>query len=133
MEDAKPLFEILSDHDVIKYLPWKETPPFERVVKFVEEQIRHWNNYPYGWWALEKSPGKELMGWCGLQHLPKQGRRRLVTCLGSVSGEMELPVPQRMFHSDGFTTVGSGKNHCIGPSGQSQFHRSDKKISHETV
>jgi RimJ/RimL family protein N-acetyltransferase len=60
--------------------------------------------------ALEKLPGNELMGWCGLQHLPETGETEIGYLLGkrfwgngiaSASADVSLRY--------GFTTVGLEK------------------------
>ncbi len=81
-EDAEPLYEILGNVDVIRYMPWKETPPLERVQRLVDQQIQHWQDHACGWWALESVPGARLMGWCGLQYLPETNETEVGYLLG---------------------------------------------------
>jgi len=82
LTDAQPLFDILKDEDVLRFMPWKEPLPLERVQRFVQQQIRHWEDHPYGWWALENLPGHEFMGWCGLQFLPETDQTEVGYLLG---------------------------------------------------
>jgi ribosomal-protein-alanine N-acetyltransferase len=73
-EDTTPLHQILSDLDVIHYLPTTELPPRDRVHRFVIDQIDHWQKRGYGWWAVEPRSQKTLIGWNGLRYLPETGK-----------------------------------------------------------
>jgi ribosomal-protein-alanine N-acetyltransferase len=70
-EDAEPLHRILGQEGVLRYFPNPEPPPRERVVRFVLAQLRHWEEHGFGWWAVEPRSGEGLIGWNGLQYLPK--------------------------------------------------------------
>lgn len=68
-EDFEPLCAILSDRDVLRYLPNREPFPPEVVQRIMQRQGDHWLKYGYGWYALEDRHTGELVGWCGLNVL----------------------------------------------------------------
>ena len=72
-DDAEPLHRILSDREVIRYLPNTEPPPLDRVQSFVARQLKHWDEHGFGWWAIEPRARQELIGWSGLTFLPETG------------------------------------------------------------
>jgi RimJ/RimL family protein N-acetyltransferase len=82
--DAKPLYEIMEERDVLRYFPSPLPPPFERVQRLVQEQLEHWQKHGYGWWALEQlqRPGT-FIGWAGLQYLPETDETEVGYLLGS--------------------------------------------------
>jgi len=105
--DAEQLFKILSDRDVIRYMPWKDPPPFERIQRFVQQQIQHWEDHPYGWWALESQSGHEFMGWCGLQYLSETDQTEVGYLLGKKYwGKGIATATARASLVYGFETVG---------------------------
>lgn len=69
--DAVELHSILSDPEVIRYMPFKSAPSLERVQKIIQDHIDHWAKFRYGWWALESKPEAKFIGWCGLEYLPE--------------------------------------------------------------
>jgi ribosomal-protein-alanine N-acetyltransferase len=82
--DAKPLHEIAEERDVLRYFPNPLPPPFDRVRRLVQEQLEHWQEHGYGWWALERlnQPGN-FIGWAGLQYLPETDETEVGYLLGS--------------------------------------------------
>ena len=70
LDDSEPLYQILSVPDVLRYYPSSDPPDLERVQKLVQRQIQHWQDYGYGWWAVEPHAEQQLIGWSGLQYLP---------------------------------------------------------------
>ena len=70
-DDVDPLYRILSDADALRYFPDPRPPSRERVQKIISNQLQHWEEHGYGWWALEPRSNKELIGWSGLQFLPE--------------------------------------------------------------
>jgi ribosomal-protein-alanine N-acetyltransferase len=70
-EDVDALHNILSEKDIMRYFPRPTSPSRERVHKLIAKQLRHWETYNLGWWAVETRPGGELIGWNGLQYLPE--------------------------------------------------------------
>lgn len=110
LSDAQPLFGILSDPEVILYMPWKEAPPLERVQRFVQQQIRHWEDHPYGWWALESTDYHEFMGWCGLQYLPETDQTEVGYLLGKKYwGKGIATATSQISLTYGFETIGLEK------------------------
>jgi ribosomal-protein-alanine N-acetyltransferase len=71
--DVDPLHAILSDREVIRYLPDTTPPSRERVVDFVDRQIAHWHDRGFGWWGVEYQGRPQLLGWAGLAYLPATG------------------------------------------------------------
>jgi ribosomal-protein-alanine N-acetyltransferase len=71
LQDAEPLYQILSIPGVLEYFPSSDAPDLERVKKLVQRQIDHWAEHDFGWWAVEPESNGELIGWSGLQYLPE--------------------------------------------------------------
>ena len=71
--DAGPLHRILAQDQVLRYFPRPDPPDMARVEQLISGQLRHWEEHGLGWWAVEPAEGDELLGWCGLQHLPETG------------------------------------------------------------
>jgi RimJ/RimL family protein N-acetyltransferase len=82
--DADPLYRIMEKRDVLRYFPSPLPPAYERVRHLVQEQLDHWREHGYGWWAVEvrrpegvaRRAGNRLrpgtfIGWAGLQYLPE--------------------------------------------------------------
>jgi ribosomal-protein-alanine N-acetyltransferase len=69
-DDTGSLHKILSEKDVLCYFPNPESPPREKVSKLITDQLNHWAEHAYGWWAVEARLSNILTGWCGLQYLP---------------------------------------------------------------
>ncbi len=70
-EDTDALHQILGVPGVLQYFPTPDPPEWDRVGKLIERQIKHWEDYGYGWWAIERLADKQLLGWSGLQYLPE--------------------------------------------------------------
>jgi RimJ/RimL family protein N-acetyltransferase len=83
------LYEIMEERDVLRYFPSPLPPPYERVQRLVQEQLDHWHEHGYGWWALEvrrdgyagSQPGV-FIGWAGLQYLPETDETEVGYLLG---------------------------------------------------
>jgi RimJ/RimL family protein N-acetyltransferase len=71
LQDTDDLQQILEVPGVLQYFPNPEPPERDRVEKLIERQIKHWQDYGYGWWAVESLSDKQLLGWSGLQYLPE--------------------------------------------------------------
>ena len=79
-DDCASLHEVLGQEGVLRYFPNQNPPALDRVEKFIEAQINHWQEHGFGWWAVNlKKPDMEalpeagkftLIGWNGLQYLP---------------------------------------------------------------
>ncbi|MEN8249800.1 MAG: GNAT family N-acetyltransferase [Bacteroidota bacterium] len=64
--DAKPMFELNSNPEVIKYTG---DPPFDSV-EAVRGFLKNYSDYRkngYGRWAVLLKPENEFIGWCGLK------------------------------------------------------------------
>ena len=70
-EDVEPLHDILGDKDVMRYFPNASPPSRDRVKQLISRQLRHWEEYGFGWWAVELRWKDQLIGWSGLQFLPE--------------------------------------------------------------
>ncbi len=72
-EDATPLYHILQQEDILRYFPNPDPPPLDRVERFIQRQLAHWDEHNLGWWAVVPHGQAELVGWNGLQFLPETG------------------------------------------------------------
>ena len=64
--DFKPLCAILSDREVLRYMPRTDPYPPESVQRIIDCQQLHWDMHGFGWYAVEDRLSAELVGWCGL-------------------------------------------------------------------
>ena len=71
LQDADPLHGILRIPGVLEYFPNPDPPDRERVLKIIHQQIDHWDEHDYGWWAVVPDRRDQLIGWSGLQYLPE--------------------------------------------------------------
>ena len=98
-EDLEPLHAILSDREVIRYLPRSEPWPLEIVQKVMNRQNTHWETHGYGWYVLECQADHALIGWCGLGFLDE-------------TQEVEIKYLLKKSHWGlGYATEGS--RHCL--------------------
>jgi ribosomal-protein-alanine N-acetyltransferase len=81
-EDSEPLHRILAEKDVLRYFPSSQPPPLDRVEKLVSNQLCHWQERGYGWWAVEPRSSSTFIGWCGLQFLPETQETEVAYLLG---------------------------------------------------
>ena len=79
-DDAEALFEILQEKDVLRYLPNTNPPPLEKVEKYIKRQLTHWQEGGYGHWAVVSQENGLLLGWNGLEYLPKSTRPKWPIC-----------------------------------------------------
>ena len=42
----------------------------DQVRRFIANQLKHWKEHGFGWWAVEPIGDRKLIGWNGLQYLP---------------------------------------------------------------
>ena len=74
--DAILLHRIMGQPDMLRFFPNSTPPEVDRVERLVNFQLAHWEEYGYGWWAIEKVEVVEekekghFIGWAGLQFLP---------------------------------------------------------------
>jgi len=71
MDDLHPLFEILQQPDIFRYFPRPGKPPLERVQRMIAFYINQAEEYGFSCWAVNLKETSELIGWCGLNHLPE--------------------------------------------------------------
>ena len=71
--DVVPLHQIMNFPEVMRYFPNPDPPSRDRIERLIANQIEHWNNYGYGWWAIDTKTDKKMIGWSGLQFLPETG------------------------------------------------------------
>jgi RimJ/RimL family protein N-acetyltransferase len=43
----------------------------EKVESEIAENLEHWEDHGYGWWAVESLARSGLIGWLGLRYLPE--------------------------------------------------------------
>jgi len=71
LDDVAALHQILHQEDILKYFPGPGAPTQEKVEKLINTQIQHWDDFGYGWWAIEPLEKPQFGGWMGLQYLPE--------------------------------------------------------------
>jgi ribosomal-protein-alanine N-acetyltransferase len=76
-EDFEPLCVILSNRDVLRYLPNTEPFPPQVVERIMQRQAKHWQEHGYGWYAVADRQTAELVGWCGLNVLEETGETEI--------------------------------------------------------
>ena len=82
LEDTEALHRILGVPGVLQYFPTPDLPERDRVGKLIERQIKHWEDYGYGWWAVESLADNQLLGWSVLQYLPETDEIEIGYLLG---------------------------------------------------
>jgi ribosomal-protein-alanine N-acetyltransferase len=83
--DAVPLQRIMGQPDMLQYFPNSNPPEIDRVERLINYQLEHWEQYGYGWWAIEFVEEKEtrpFIGWAGLQYLPDTDEVEVAYMLG---------------------------------------------------
>ncbi|MBN1878429.1 MAG: GNAT family N-acetyltransferase [Anaerolineae bacterium] len=80
-QDIDPLYQILQQPDILRYFPRTSAPPYEAVARLVNGQLKHWDDYRYGWWAVEWHDEPGLLGWAGLGYLPETGETEVAYLL----------------------------------------------------
>ena len=68
-EDLDPLAQILSDPEVMRYMPGGKPLPRERAERTLQGILHHWEQRGFGWWAVVYGSDARLIGWCGLGHV----------------------------------------------------------------
>lgn len=82
LQDVDALHSISSDRTVLRYFPRPEPPQRDRVERLIAQQLAHWDEHGYGWWALELRETPGLIGWCGLQFLSDFAKVEVAYLLG---------------------------------------------------
>jgi RimJ/RimL family protein N-acetyltransferase len=69
-EDAKRLYYLNLDRDVIKYTGDK---PFKNIeeAKLFLTNYDHYTKYDFGRWAVINKINSDFLGWCGLKYTPE--------------------------------------------------------------
>jgi ribosomal-protein-alanine N-acetyltransferase len=73
-DDLDPLFQVMSDREVLRYFPNPDPPARNQIERLIQFQLKHWEKHGYGWWAvcaLSPTGSSPLIGWAGLQYLPE--------------------------------------------------------------
>jgi len=68
-DDVERLHGILSNREVLRYMPSQEPWSLQAVERWVNSQREHWHKHRFGWFALEHRRECRLIGWCGLRLL----------------------------------------------------------------
>lgn len=68
-DDLDRLASILSDPEVMRYMPGGQPYSRERAEANLKFILRHWEKHGYGWWAVIHNAGARLIGWCGLTYV----------------------------------------------------------------
>ena len=71
MNDRNALFGIVQEPDIFRYFPSRETWPMEKVERYIQYQIAHWQKFNYGHWAAVLRETGQIIGWNGLEYLPE--------------------------------------------------------------
>lgn len=69
--DAAALHRIYQTEGVLRYFPSTTQPPLEKVQRFIQGQLAHWERYGCGNWGILPGGESEIIGWAGLQYLPE--------------------------------------------------------------
>jgi RimJ/RimL family protein N-acetyltransferase len=67
--DLTFIHDLVTDRDVIRYLPRTDPWPLKVLMKWLESQYSHWQTHAYGWWILHHINDDIPIGWCGLRML----------------------------------------------------------------
>jgi [ribosomal protein S5]-alanine N-acetyltransferase len=70
-DDWKEFQKLATDPLVVRYLGTGEPWPDERVKEFLNRQCENWEKFGICLWKLLPKGRDELIGICGLQHLPE--------------------------------------------------------------
>jgi len=70
-KDADALYRIYQIEGVLQYFPNPVPPLIEKVERFIQNQLVHWEKHGYGNWGVVPEGEAEIIGWAGLQFLPE--------------------------------------------------------------
>lgn len=82
LDDFMPLYEMVSDRETVRYFPRTEPWPLEVVQRWMARQAQHWDEFGFGWWAVEQASAGAFMGWCGLNVLKESDEVEVLYLLG---------------------------------------------------
>jgi len=106
-DDLNPLFEILQQPDIFQYFPRPGKPPLERVERMIAFYIKQAEDYGFSCWAVDLNETGELIGWCGLNHLPETDEDEVAYLLSQVHhGRGYATEAARASLDFGFDTIG---------------------------
>jgi RimJ/RimL family protein N-acetyltransferase len=80
-DDLDRLAVILSDPDVMRYLPGGSPRTREQTENTFKFTIAHWEQRGFGWWAVVNKANQELIGWCGLKLVETTGETEVLYML----------------------------------------------------
>lgn len=104
--DVQPLFEVFSQPGVLQYFPNPQPPAIDRVQRFVDFQLKHWQEYQYGNWVICLPHEPTLIGWAGLQYLPETSETEVGYLLSPLHwGKGCATEAARAAIADGFSRV----------------------------
>lgn len=68
--DRNALYEIVQEPNIFQYFPSKGAWAIEKVERYIQYQIAHWQKFNYGHWAVVLRETGQIIGWNGLEYLP---------------------------------------------------------------
>jgi ribosomal-protein-alanine N-acetyltransferase len=68
-DDLDRLAEILSNPQVMRYMPGGQPLSQEKAEANLRSILRHWDEHGFGWWAVIHKADARLTGWCGLTYV----------------------------------------------------------------
>jgi ribosomal-protein-alanine N-acetyltransferase len=80
IEDAEILFRILQEPDILKYFP-PTTFTLEKTQRYINHQLKHWQERGYGHWAVTLRKDRRVIGWNGLEYLSETGENEVAYLL----------------------------------------------------
>jgi ribosomal-protein-alanine N-acetyltransferase len=107
MDDLHPLFDILQQPEIFKYFPRTDAPPLERVERMIAFYIKQAEDHGFSCWAVDLKETGELIGWCGLNHLPETDEDEVAYLLSQAHhGKGYATEAARASLDFGFNTIG---------------------------
>jgi ribosomal-protein-alanine N-acetyltransferase len=80
LEDSEALFRILQEPGILKYFP-PATFSLEKTRRYINHQLKHWQERGYGHWAVTLKEDHSVVGWDGLEYLPETGENEVAYLL----------------------------------------------------
>ena len=107
MQDVNPLFDILQQPGIFQYFPRTAAPPLDRVEKMIAFYIHQAEEVGFTTWAVELKETGELIGWCGLNHLPETEEDEVAYLFSQIhQGKGYATEAARACLDYGFNTIG---------------------------
>jgi ribosomal-protein-alanine N-acetyltransferase len=79
-EDVGTLFHILEEPGILEYFP-PTAFTLEKTQRYINHQLKHWQERGYGHWAVTLKEDGRLVGWDGLEFLPETGENEVAYLL----------------------------------------------------